>query len=298
MYTEKQQSTINRILEASLRLARMKEKNTFEAFTRMRNRSKPPRLMENIFNISSVNIFNRNVWNISPLKNRSKHYILYLHGGAYAAGFTPGHWFLIGALVDKLKQSVIAPDYPLSPEHQVEDVFEMLVPAYKNLIDRVGASHVTLMGDSSGGGLVLALSQYFHENNIQQPTRLVLLSPWLDVSMENPEILDVDKSDPILNIEGLIDAGKAYAGNLDRHHYKVSPLYGSLEGLPPITLFIGNNDILMPDCRKFKEKAETSGHPLNYSEIKGLLHSGMLYPTPEGKTCRNMIFDLMSPRKY
>ena len=247
MYTEEQQSLINRILEASLRLARMKEKNTLEAFIRMRNRSKPPRMMENMFNISSENIFNRNVWEISPLKDSKKQHIFYLHGGAYAASFTPGHWFMIGALVDKLKYTVIAPDYPLVPEHQVEDVFEMIAPAYKNLIDRVGARNVTLMGDSSGGGLTLALAQYCHENNIEQPARLILLSPWLDISMENPEILEIDKFDPILNIKGLIDAGNAYAGNMDKHHYMVSPLFGSLEGLPPITLFIGNNDILMPD---------------------------------------------------
>ena len=148
MYTEKQQSVVNRILEASLRLARMKEKNTLEAFVRMRNRSKPPRLMENMFVISSKNMFNHDVWSLSSRKDQQNEYILYLHGGAYAANFTPGHWFMIGALVDKLKCTVIAPDFPLTPENNVEDVFEMLIPVYKELIERVGASHVTFMGDS------------------------------------------------------------------------------------------------------------------------------------------------------
>ena len=298
MYTEKQQSVVNRILEASLRLARMKEKNTLDSFIRMRNRSTPPRMMENMFSISSQNIFNRNVWEISPLKDCKKHYIFFFHGGAYAANFTPGHWFLIGALVDKTKFTVVAPDYPLIPEHKVEDVFEMLVPVYQNLIDRVGAENVTLMGDSSGGGLTLAFSQYFHKNNMKQPARLILLSPWLDVSMENPEIVEIDKLDPILNIDGLIEAGKAYAGNMDLHHYMVSPLFGSLEGLPPITLFIGDNDILMPDCRKFKEKAETEGYTLDYHEIKDLLHDGMLYPTPEGKECRLKIVDILKDTPF
>lgn len=297
MYTEKQQSVINRILEASLRLARMKEKNTLDAFIRMQTRSKPPRMMENKFAISFKNILNRKVWSIASLKDRKEHYILYLHGGAYAANFTPGHWFLIGALVDKLKCTAIAPDYPLVPEHNVEDIFKMLLPVYEELIERVGAVHVTLMGDSSGGGLALALSQYLHEKEIEQPSQVLLLSPWLDITMDNPEIKEIDKLDPILNIKGLIDAGKAYAGDLDRRHYLVSPLFGSLEGLPPITLFIGDNDILMPDCRKLKEKADAVKHPLNYFEIKDLLHTGMLYPTPEGKECRNMIFDLLSGSK-
>ena len=293
MYTKKQQSIINRILEASLRLAQMKEKNTLEAFVKMRNRAKPPHLMENMFSISSKNIFNRKVWSISSRKDRKKQYILFIHGGAYAANFTPGHWFLIGALVDKLNCTVIAPDYPLTPEETVDNVFEMLIPVYKDLIERVGAEHVTLMGDSSGGGLALALSQHLHQKGIVQASQLFLLSPWLDVTMDNPEIIEIDKLDPILNIQGLIDAGIAYAGNLDRRNYLVSPLFGSLEGLPPITLFIGDNDILMPDCRKFKEKAESKGYTIDYHEIKGLLHDGMLYLTPEGKDCRLKIFDIL-----
>jgi len=291
MYTEKQQSLVNRILEASLRLARMKEKNTLESFARMRNRAKPPRLIENMFSVSSKNIFNREVWNIASLKDGNERFILYIHGGAYAANFTPGHWFMIGALVDKLNCTVIAPDYPLTPEETVNNVFEMLIPVYKDLIEQVGAENVTLMGDSSGGGLALALSQHLHQLGIEQPAQLFLLSPWLDVNMDNPEIKEVDKLDPILNIQGLIDAGIAYAGDLDRHHYLVSPLFGSLEGLPAITLFIGDNDLLLPDCRKFKEKAINAGHHIDYKEIKGLLHDGMLYPTPEGKACREYIFN-------
>ncbi len=296
MYSEKQQSSINRILNASFRLARMKEKNTLEAFIRMRNRAKPPGMMENMFSISSQNIFNRNVWDVSALKDRKKKYIFFLHGGAYAANFTPGHWFLIGALVDKLKCTVIAPDYPLAPEHQVEEVFEMIVPVYKNLIDRVGASHVTLMGDSAGGGLALALSQYFYLNQIAQPADLYLLSPWLDAVLDNPDILNIDKLDPILNIKGLQDAGKAYAGELDRRDPLVSPLFGSLEGLPDITLYTADNDILMPDCKKLKEKAVAMGHKLDFHEIKGLFHDGMIYPTPEGKKVRHMIFNSLKEK--
>ncbi|MCK5817590.1 MAG: alpha/beta hydrolase fold domain-containing protein [Candidatus Marinimicrobia bacterium] len=272
----------------------MKEKNTLEAFARMRNRAKPPRLMENMFSISSKNIFNREVWSISSRKDRKEQYIFFIHGGAYAANFTPGHWFLIGALVDKLNCTVIAPDYPLTPEETVNNVFDMLIPVYKDLIERVGEAHVTFMGDSSGGGLVLALSQYLHQKGIVQPSQLFLLSPWLDVTMDNPEIMEIDKLDPILNIQGLIDAGIAYAGNLDRRNYLVSPLFGSLEGLPPITLFVGDNDILMPDCRKFREKAINAGYQIDYNEIKGLLHDGMLYPTSEGKACREFIFNSLN----
>ncbi|MEA2077385.1 MAG: alpha/beta hydrolase [Candidatus Marinimicrobia bacterium] len=274
----------------------MKEKNTLNAFKRMRNRATPPRLMENMYSISSEIYSERKVWRIAPLKDQNEQTILFLHGGAYAANFTPGHWFLIGALVDNFKCTVIAPDYPLAPENNVEDVFDMMIPLYQDLIDRVGTSRLIVMGDSSGGGMSLAISQYLHEKEMKQPSGLFLLSPWLDVHVDNPEIQKIDKLDPILNINGLIESGKAYAGVLSRKYYLVSPLFGSMEGLPPITLFVGTHDILMPDCRKFKDKAEKACHPLEYHEIEGLLHDGMLYPTPEGKICRMEIFDSLKSK--
>jgi acetyl esterase/lipase len=39
------------------------------------------------------------------------------------------------------------------------------------------------MGDSSGGGMALALAQKARDAGLQQPRDLVLLSPWLDVTM-------------------------------------------------------------------------------------------------------------------
>ncbi|MCF7833044.1 MAG: alpha/beta hydrolase [Candidatus Marinimicrobia bacterium] len=286
MYSSNDKNLIDRILQASLKLARMKDRNTLETFKKMRKAAKPPKIMENMFSISTENAFSRNIWTLAPFQNRNKYHILFLHGGSYTVNITPVHWFLIGALINKLQCTVIVPDFPLAPEHNAEDVFEMMVPVYKGLVEKVGSKRLILMGDSSGGGLALALSQNLHENGIQQASGLFLLSPWLDVNMDNPEIQSIDKLDPILNIKGLIDCGIAYAGELDRKNYLISPLFGSMEGLPPIKLFVGTHDILMPDCRKFKEKAENTGLDLDYHEIKGLLHDGMLYPTPEGKLCR------------
>ncbi len=39
------------------------------------------------------------------------------------------------------------------------------------------------MGDSAGGGLSVAFCEYLAVNNYSQPEKLILISPWLDVSM-------------------------------------------------------------------------------------------------------------------
>ncbi|MBN2780811.1 MAG: hypothetical protein JXR21_02470, partial [Candidatus Marinimicrobia bacterium] len=98
MPNQSENPLITRILEASLRLARMKERNTLSTFTALRERARPvrpPRLMDGMFAISVKVFKGRNVWTISPKEERSEYHILYLHGGAYAVNFTPPHWFFI-----------------------------------------------------------------------------------------------------------------------------------------------------------------------------------------------------------
>ena len=48
-------------------------------------------------------------------------------------------------------------------------------------------------------------------------------SPWVDIALSNPPY-DND-SDPILGEIGLREIGKSWAGELDTHDYRVSPLW-------------------------------------------------------------------------
>ncbi len=93
-----------------------------------------------------------------------------------------------------------------------------------------------------------------HEN-IVQPYQIILLSPWLDITLSNPGINEVNGFEPLMGIEGLRQAGKKYAGEANPNHYLLSPIYGSLEGLGKISVFIGTKDILVADTRKLKALA-------------------------------------------
>ena len=293
MFSNKDQNLIDHILKASLELARMKEHNTFETFLKMNDKCRPHRILKNMFSIDTGEFKDRKICTLSPKQGGNGEVIMFLHGGAYVANMTPGHWFLIGAMIQKLNCTVIVPDYPLVPEHDVNDVFDFMLAVYKDTIKTIDRGHLCIMGDSAGGGMALALCQLLHEKKLEQPASLYLLSPWLDVHMSNPGIKELDKKDPILNVQGLIDSGKAYAGSMDRKNYLVSPLYGSLQGLPTIHLIVGTHDVMLADTRKFKQQADESGVDIDYHEIKGLLHDGMLYPTPEGKSCRELIFSTL-----
>jgi acetyl esterase/lipase len=246
-------------------------------------------------NISTHEVNGHQVWTMAPKDSHSGRYIIYLHGGAYVNSFSSQHWEFMSKLIDALNCTVIAPNYPHAPEHYVHDVFAMLLPLYEELTERVDHADVILMGDSSGGGISLALAQRLREDGLAQPGRLVLLSPFLDATLSNPEILEVDKIDPFMGIRGLKYGGEVYARDVDPKHYLVSPVFGSFRSLAPISLFIGTRDILMPDCRLLRDKARSEGVEIDYREYPGMIHDWMLGPLPESKQVLKEIVAIVGP---
>lgn len=262
-----------------------------------RTYTEPSRRLHRKHNITKRSVNGHLVWTIAPRENRSGKQIIYFHGGAYVNSFASQHWAFMSKLVDALRCTVTAPNYPHAPEYCVHDVFEFLLPLYSELARESGAANVTLMGDSSGGGISLALAQRLREDGLPQPGNVVLLSPWLDVGLSNPEIPALDRIDPFLGVDGLKYAGAAYARDVDLKNYLVSPVYGSFKNLAPVTVFIGTRDILFPDCRKLRERAAAEGVTIDYREYDQMVHDWMLGPMPEAKQVFREIVELLEVRK-
>ncbi len=150
------------------------------------------------------------------------------------------------------------------------------------------------MGDSAGGGLALAFVMKQQNESAALPAQIILLSPWLDVTMTNPEIEVIQKNDVTLKADQLILAGKAWASKKETNNYMVSPIYGSLEGLPKISVFIGTHDILAADCRKLKVMMEKKGIPMNYFEYPEMFHDWvMLVSLKESEIALSQICNLI-----
>ncbi len=255
--------------------------------------NEPPKPLTKTLNILKTQVNERTVFTLSAKTGGNKNRILYLHGGAYIQGFGRIHWDFFNTLIKETGCTVIAPDYPLAPESTFKESFEMLTPIYQDLIQNNSAEPLILMGDSSGGGFALALAQKMKAEGIPLPKRIILLSPWLDITMENPETKAIDPKDPVLEINGLIKAGKAYAGDTDPHHPLLSPIYGDLEGLPKITLFTSTRDILVADARKLIKIAKEKGIDIDYIEAEDMVHDWILLYLPESKQAIQQITALI-----
>lgn len=239
------------------------------------DRTSKPLIKEDMnYQIKIEEFNNRNVYVVSQKgeENPSK-VILYLHGGAYIEEMSPEYWYFVEKIVNETDSIIIIPDYPLAPKYNYEDVFNMLEPLYNEIIKKVDLNNFILMGDSAGGGMALSLLEKVNEQNIDTPSETILISPWLDVSMENDKIDEVQKKDTMLNKEVLKLAGIAYAKDInDIKSYLVSPIYGDLSKIKNVTIFTGTNDILNPDVHLLTEKAQEKGIIVKVNEYQDAKH--------------------------
>ena len=238
--------------------------------------TKVPESVEKTCDLGIERFIGRNLFILTPKQEKSNKVILYLHGGAYVAEATNEHWEFLENIVKDTKATVIMPDYPLTPKHTYKDVFTMITPLYKEIIYKVDKENLIVMGDSAGGGIATALAEKMAKENIKMPHKVILISPWLDVRLENPKIEEVEKIDNELNKEALRIAGIAYAGEDGMDSYLVNPIDGDLSKLENVIILTGTKDILNPDAKLFVEKAKEQGSIVNIKEYEGAGHIWMI----------------------
>ena len=195
--------------------------------------------------------------------------VIYLHGGAYLHGLNSLHFLFCKQLSKAIKSPITLLDYPLLPEENHELAYEKVLNYLNRFDDYI------LIGDSAGGGL--ALGCYLHQklNNKHLPTKTVLLSPWIDVTMTNPELAEFESLDFVLNTETLIELGKRWANPKETDHYLVSPINGPCSDLDNILLTSGTEELFTPDLRKLSNQLNKDN--CKYIEGKKMFHDYALF---------------------
>ena len=203
--------------------------------------------------------------------------LVYFAGGTYIDPPSATHWYFIDELAARTGAEVIVPVYPLLPEADAEECLAVLRPFYTEIVTAMDCGTLAFGGDSAGGGLALSTAQVLAAEGADGPDRLLLISPWLDVSMENEELSAYEAADPKLDRETLRFAGSLRAGDLDVTDPLVSPLYGDCSGLGDILLMAGTRELLYPDILRFSALLDEQGvdHSLYIGE--GMNHIWPLF---------------------
>lgn len=216
-------------------------------------------------------------------QNSRKGIILYLHGGAYALGSVNVHREFLARLAKTCQRKVLAIDYRLAPENPFPAALEDSLAAYHWLISSgYEPSNLVIAGDSAGGGLTIATLVSLRDNHFPLPACVVCISPWLNLysTVEKQN----NNNDPILNPQILKMYSEYYTGHSNSTNPLISPIFADLQGLPPMLIQAGTNEILLDEITQFCNKATQAKIEIELDCWQGLFHVFQIIPIlPETK---------------
>ncbi|KAG7374958.1 esterase [Nitzschia inconspicua] len=247
--------------------------------------------------------------------------IVWLYGGAYLGGDCRGNMTVAQEFAnDCYIDGVFIPKFRLAPNATIDDVLWDVCLAYHwactTLVDDP-STQITLVGPSSGAGVALRLMQLISERQrnvsllpsfleplldtmkLYQPCSAVLFGPYIDYTEpKRGSFLHCAKHDlivteavqqyglPYLNDFipkiGTIDHETGYNGQGRREY---SPLYRSMEGLPPLCFVVSEHEACYDMTIAAVNKARTAGVPVTVGVWKYMCHvfSFLHAFLPEGK---------------
>lgn len=228
--------------------------------------------------VRSLRLGQLNAEELKPQK-QSTQLIFHIHGGVFFLGSLKTHRAFLSQIAARTQMQVLHVDYPLSPEHPFPEAVEALFAVYLNLLKQgIQAKDIILSGDSCGANLAVALAVKIREAQLEQVSGLILLSPFLDLTLTSESLRFNQKHDALLSIEAL-ETGIDYylPKEIDRGDPRVSPVFEDLTGLPPTLIQVGSKEILMDDGKRFQQQAEAAGVEVEFKIYTGMWHNFQMF---------------------
>ena len=210
-------------------------------------------------------------WMKLPSNNPQKA-MLYFHGGMYVIGSAQSHRQHVVKFVSGSGVNALVFNYRLAPENPFPAALNDALAAYQFILNEgFEAQNIVFAGDSAGAGLCLATLLAIKDKGIALPAAAAVLSPWTDLARTGESY--VSNVEKCLSPKGSSEnASEFYAGENDKMHPYISPLYGDLKGLPPLYISAGTNEILRDDSIRFAEKAKAVGVEVTLRVGEGMCH--------------------------
>jgi epsilon-lactone hydrolase len=200
--------------------------------------------------------------------------LVYLHGGGYRLGEAAGWIPFAARLAVAVPARVVLLDYKLAPEHPFPSAIHDAVAAYDDV--REDGLPVVVAGDSAGGGLAAALVVACGRAGVEAPAGLVLLSPWLDLTVQATTYESRRASDQLFSSDSATEAADAYLQGVAADEPLASPLFAELDNFPPTLLFAGGAEVLLEDTLRFAHRLALADVSVECHVAHGMQH---VWPT-------------------
>jgi acetyl esterase/lipase len=199
--------------------------------------------------------------------------ILHAHGGWFNWGSSDAFRHLVGHISRSARARSFVPDYRLAPENPFPAALNDMNACYQGLVAS-GVKSIALTGDSAGGNLALVLLALIAAQSSVHRVAVaaVVLSPVTDLAMEGPSWESRANADPYFVRDQAEELIRSYLDGRDPSDPAVSPLYGTLAGLPPIRVHVGDAEVLLDDSLRYAERAVAAGVDAKVDVWEGMPH--------------------------
>lgn len=236
---------------------------------------------------------------LTPEKHLPDRQMLFMHGGAFAMMSPESHERFAGHVANACRTQTFLPDYSLAPENPFPTGMNETIAMLKHLIEhgQKAGKRTILLGESSGGAFALGAAQTLRDQNGPLPACIVLICPWLDLSLSGASIDSNAQKAAILSKGNLTIFADYYMNDLaiPKTAPLVSPLFGSLANLPPIYCQAGEFDLLLDDATRLMGR---DGRNVTVEVFPDMCHSFQFFAGkfPEADAAIKMIGDFVDFR--
>jgi monoterpene epsilon-lactone hydrolase len=211
--------------------------------------------------------------------------LLYLHGGGYFGCSAETHRpITAGFALQGFR--VYAPDYRLAPENRFPAAVDDAVAVYRALLDAGYLPQtIVVAGESAGGGLALSMMLALRAAGIPLPAGAAVFSPWTDLAATGDSIRTNADRCAMFSGSDIAPTAGYYLGETDPYDPLASPLYADLQGLPPLIIHVGADEVLRDDSTRLAERARAAAVAVELKIWPVVPHAWQLAPhmIPEGR---------------
>lgn len=231
-------------------------------------------------------------------KNKQPHgFVFYVHGGSFVAERSPRITQLVAKFAAAANAQVYAPSYRLAPEHACPAGVEDIVRAWRWFRGNWPDEPVVALAESAGSAILLAALQVARDNGDELPCGIVLLSPWIDLSLQSWSVMSASIAGTSPHtMESLAMFAHFYLQGRSPTDPIASPLFGSFEDFPPMLIHASRSDILYDDSVRLADRIREVGGDLTVRHWADETHVWERMNTPKAHQSIRLAADFIRQR--
>lgn len=196
----------------------------------------------------------------------SSRIVIYIHGGSFVGGSRESYRTFCSSIAHSVSSRVLVPEFRLAPLYQFPTSIEDIECVMRGIMIEANAAklsdenalppEIIIAADGSGASLAYSVLFRMKEEKRKLISKLILFSPWLDLSFDNPIYLEKKSKDKILNPKDIRYAVEFYTSSSNFADANVSPLKASaqdFENFPAVYIQCGENEITLSQAEEMND---------------------------------------------